>query len=203
MNHWDISDYGLYFFSGYLAWNLFANSSTLAAESIVGNATYVTRVYVPKAIFPLAAVAVNVIDFAVGFSIILMLAAILGRASVAMLFVPLAVVITVVFVAGASLLCASYNVMLRDFRHLLASVLFIWFFLSPILWKPSVMPSDVSTFIAWNPIAPFLRLFQSPIWASTVPTFHDVALASGISVVVFAVGLLQFIRSERDFYYYL
>jgi ABC-type polysaccharide/polyol phosphate export permease len=203
LNHWNLADYGMYFFSGFLAWNLFANSSTLAADSVVANSAYVTRVAIPKAIFPLAAVAVNVIDLAAGFAIVLSLAGFLGRLSWAMLFVPIAAMITVVFVAGVSLFCAWCNVFLRDFRHLLASALFVWFFFSPILWRASSMPSNLAAILNLNPIVPFLHLFQKPIWAASLPSLQDIGITSGLACAVFMAGFIRFLRSERDFYYYL
>jgi lipopolysaccharide transport system permease protein len=203
LNRSDIGDYGMYFFSGYLMWNLFANSATAAAESVVGNPAYVTRTCVPKAVFPLAAVAINAVDLTAGFAIVLAIAAFLGRISWTMFFIPVAAVITLVFVAGIAFLCAWCNVFLRDFRHLLASFLFLWFFFSPILWKASAMPGRISPLVNWNPIVPFLRLFQGPIWGGVLPTGTDVGITIAISAGVFFLGLVLFVRSESEFYYYL
>ena len=70
INHWDLKDYGIYFFSGYMFWNFFANSCLHGAESIVGNAGYVTRLYVPRMLFPFASLAVNLVDLGAGMLIL-------------------------------------------------------------------------------------------------------------------------------------
>src|SRR5579883_1242230 len=70
INHADLREYGIYFFSGYMAWTFFATGIGMAADSIVNNASYVTRVYVPKTILPLACVAVSTVDLAASFLVL-------------------------------------------------------------------------------------------------------------------------------------
>src|ERR1700731_990150 len=70
INRWDLKSYGIYFFSGYMAWTFFSSASLLAADSVIANAVYVTRVYVPKAVFPLSSIAVSLIDLLTSFAVL-------------------------------------------------------------------------------------------------------------------------------------
>jgi ABC-type polysaccharide/polyol phosphate export permease len=203
LNHWDVRDYGIYFFSGYLVWSFFSNSCLSAADSIVANSVYVTRIYAPRALFPLASVAVNLIDWLASFLVLLVMAAALGKLSWTLLFVPVALALTLTFVTGAALLCAWWNVILRDFRHLLSSLFFVWFFCSPILWKSSDMPVAVQILLRANPIVPFLRLFQAPIWGGQLPGGLDLGIAAMLAGLSLFAGFQGFIRSEHTFYYFL
>jgi ABC-type polysaccharide/polyol phosphate export permease len=204
LNNWDARDYGVYFLSGYLFWNLFSNGCMMAAESVVGNSVYVTRVYVPKILLPLASVAVCLVDLAAGLVILAVLMLVVGAPlSMAALFLPVSILIAVVFVVGASMLCAVTNVFLRDFRHLLNSFLFIWFFFSPILWKVETAPPGAHLFLLVNPLVPFLKAFQEPVWRGQMPTGTSIAIAAGIAIATLLLGVFAFARSEKKLYYYL
>ena len=204
LNKWDLKDFGVYFLSGYVAWNFFASSCLSAAESVVGHAAYVTRAYVPKAVFPLASVAVNLIDLLAGIAILCLIKLCVGSPfSLEMLFLPVSVFLLVVFASGAALLCAQWNVLFRDFRYLLSSLLFVWFFFSPILWKVDQLKGNAANYELYNPAAYFLQLFQAPVWKGELPSAQSIAASALIAAVLLCAGLYSFLRSERSFFYYL
>lgn len=204
INHWDLKDYGIYFFSGYVFWNFFANSCMQGAESVVGNPGYVTRLYVPRMLFPFATLAVNLVDLGAGMLILFCLMAFLHIPfTPALLALPGFILISAIFVAGAALLCAVFNVFLRDFRHLISAVLFLWFFFSPILWKIDGMPSQARGYLDNNPVLPFLTLFHDSIWRGVVPAPMTIWVSCGIALVTFFAGVSVFVQKERDFYYFL
>lgn len=204
LNNWDMRDFGVYFLSGYVFWNLFSTGCSLAAESVVGNAVYVTRVYVPKILLPLASVVVSLVDLAAGLAILLALVAILGAPfSPAMLFLPVSALLAALFLSGAALMCAMANVFFRDFRYLLNSLLFIWFFFSPILWKAEAAPPAARLFLQVNPLVPFLDTFQSPVWKGEFPSVVSIGAAAILACIALVLGTALFFRVEDRLYYYL
>jgi ABC-type polysaccharide/polyol phosphate export permease len=204
INHWDLKDYGIYFFSGYMFWNFFANSCLQGAESVVGNPGYVTRLYVPRMVFPFASIAVNLVDLGAGMLVLFGLMAFLGTPfTAALLALPCFILIATIFAGGAALLCAACNVFLRDFRHLLSAVLFLWFFFSPVLWKLDGMPSQARGYLYNNPVLPFLTLFHDSIWRGHAPAASVILASCGLALVTLIAGVLVFAKKEKDFYYYL
>ena len=204
LNNWDMKDYGLYFFSGYMPWMFFSNACLQASDSVVSNSVLVTRVRVPKALLPMSIVAVNIIDLIASFAILLGLMLAMGvPLPWTLCFVPLSMVCLIVFTAGLCLLFACSTVFLRDFRHLLNAVFFLWFFFSPILWKMPSMPEHVRRWFQLNPLVPYIELFQQPIWAGVAPDPGVAAVSLALGLIVFALGLFVFFRSESRFYYFL
>jgi ABC-type polysaccharide/polyol phosphate export permease len=108
-----------------------------------------------------------------------------------------------VFVAGVSMLCAIANVFFRDFRHLLNSLLFVWFFFCPILWKAETAPPKAKVFVEVNPLVPFLTAFQAPVWKGELPSWESVSVAALIALASLLLGMASFFRAERKLYYYL
>jgi len=204
LNKWDIRDYGVYFFSGFMAWSFFSNTCLAAADSIVFNAPLVTRANVPKALIPLAAVVVGLVDLAACVVILFVIMLFAGTSySASLFFLPVSILALTLFVCGASLVCAWWNVVLRDFHHLLGSLMFIWFFFSPILWKMSSLPEQSRMYFQWNPVCPYLAMFQQPIWQGRLPSGGDIAISFALGIGLLVVGLIGFLRAEDRFYYYL
>ena len=89
------------------------------------------------------------------------------------------------FACGAALLCAQWNVLFRDFRYLLSSLLFVWFFFTPILWKADQVKGKVAAnYVLYNPAAFFLQLFQAPVWKGELPPAQLIATSATQSAAV-------------------
>lgn len=204
LSGWNLADYGVYFFCGYVPWTFFQASSLHAAESLVGNAFYVTRISMPKQVLPLVAVAVNAIDAMAAMIVLFALMPLLGAPyHLAMLCLPLSALLTIGAVTGAALLCAQANVFIRDFRYLLNSTLFLWFFFSPVLWKPAALSPALHPFYRLNPAVYFLELFQLPIRQGCTPPAGTWAMAVLWTAVLLLAGGITFAAKQKRFYYYL
>src|SRR5580765_5174256 len=102
--------YPVFAYTGLLFWNCFASSLRFAVNSLSSNAVLVTKVYFPREIFPFSAILVCLVDMLVGASILVALM-IWYRVPVgpSLLFVPVLLLIQIVFTAGIALLVAMAN----------------------------------------------------------------------------------------------
>ena len=98
-----------------------------------------------------------------------------------------------------AMLCARYP----DLAQIVASVLQVAFYLTPIIWNPSLLPNRVgATFLQFNPFYHLLELIRAPL-LGVVPS-----LTSWLTVLVFAVvgwsfTLLVFSRLRHRVVYWL
>ncbi len=204
INHADLRTFGVYFFSGYVPWMFFVAATTTATSSIVGNAHYVTRIYLPKAIFPVWAMLINLTDVFAGMAILFVLMVIQQAAfTPALAILPISLLLLLVFVLGLSFLLGAISVFLRDFQFLWVSVTFLWFFCSPILYPITSIPEGPRSYFVLNPIIPFLELFQYPVSKGILPPAETWMLSVSYSVVALIVGVFFFARSQDSFYLYL
>jgi ABC-2 type transport system permease protein len=195
---------GLYFFAGYIPWMFFLAATVGATTAIVGNAQYVNRIYVPRAIFPIAIVLVGFVDLLAGLGVVLAYMISTGAAfTPALAILPLSVVVLAVFLLGMAFFCASVNVFVRDFQYLWATLTFLWFFFTPILYPLSTIPATVRPYFEMNPVLPFIALFQEPICHGAIPPVGTIGLAGIYAVAALVLGAGVFFRSERSFYLYL
>lgn len=204
INQWDFRNFQLYFLSGYVFWNFFSTGILMAADSVVGNPVYITRVRIPAIFLPLSSIGVSFIDLGAGILILAICLLWNGMPIYALIAsLPVSVLCSVAFASGLGLITATCTVFFRDFRHLLNSIMFLWFFFSPILWQSERVSGPAALLVEWNPVTPFLRLLQEPAWRGDFPGEHAIMQAAVFSAIALAGGLLVFTSTERKFYYHL
>jgi len=179
-------------------------SATAANFSVAGNAHYVTKIAVPNAIFPIATVLINLVDFVAAIPVLLGVMWFAGaEIKPALLILPVSMIILAIFVTGISFLFATVNVFLRDFSLLWGSAGFFLFFFTPILYKISTIPEGPRRFFEWNPMVPLLQLFQDPVSNGVLPDAQTFLISIVLATLALLAGLVAFARSQRSFYLYL
>ena len=204
INKADLRTFGTYFFSGYMPWTFFLAATATGTGCIVANGPYVTRIYLPKAIFPIWAALVGVVDLLAAIFIVFGLMFLTEAPfTPALVILPVSLFLLIMFSMGLCFLFGALNVFVRDFQYLWGTVTFIWFFFSPILYPLTNIPAGPRAYFALNPMVPFLQLFQDPISKGLFPPATAFAQASVYTVVSLVVGTVFFIRSQRSFYLYV
>jgi ABC-2 type transport system permease protein len=197
-------DYPLYVISALLFYNFFSLGSSQGLNSIVGASGLIRKVAVPKAVFPLASVLANLVNF--GLSLI-PLAAVMAftgaRVTPALLTLPLSMLAVALFTYGASLLLAAMNVFYRDVRWFYDSALLLLFYVTPVIYPAKVVPEQFRFLIAANPLAWLLELFRAPIYEGRTPGPGDFLVGFALGLGTLALGWAVFHRYEDRFINYV
>ncbi len=170
-----IPEFVIYFSSGLLVWNLFANALTSATGSVVANAGIVKKVYFPREILPLAAVGAAIVHYLLQLCVlVVMLIAFQHNIDWSNLWIlPISLLTLILFVSALGILLSAVNVYARDMQHLLELVLLAWFWLTPVVYSYKHLPSDgffglVASAIRANPMAAIISPFQRVIYVREV-----------------------------------
>ena len=199
-----IPHYPLYLLSGIACWLFFAVSLQTAARSMVDSADLIRKVRFPRQLVAFSVVATQAVTFVVmlGILIVLSLIFIPDARTTVWLVIPLAPLYAAL-VAGASLVVACINAVLRDVEHILAAALLPWFFLTPILWSFATLdPSQQAhhkliEVLRWgNPIAPPIAALRDALWSGHAPTAGDTIYLAVAAVVALVLGSLVFHRID-------
>lgn len=135
-------------------WTAFAEALRRAAGSIEEGAALIGKVSVPQEILVaanvLAAFALNL----VGYVAVLIVLAMTGTTIIwsSLAWVVLWLLMLGLFAFGLGLLLASIQVFIRDLGHALGPILTFWFFATPILYSPALVPSQYQPWLDWNPM---------------------------------------------------
>ena len=198
------ADFGIYIFSGLLPWNLISNSMLNGSMSLVAAEGYLKKVYVPKAIFPIATVGVEAANFLFSLASLFLLALVLGaRASWGLAFLPLALLLLLLFILGIIFITSIITVYFRDMFHILQIVFVGLFYLVPIVYKKEFFGADLLIILQINPFFYFIQLFQQIIYEARIPELPLWMVCSGLTIVSLTVGLAVFSSREKDVIYRL
>lgn len=172
-----IPQFVIFFASGLLVWNLFANGLTAATSSVVDNAGIVKKVYFPREILPLSAIGAAMVHYFLQ-TLVLIAMLIVFQHNIdwpLIWLLPLALATLLVFVAALGILLSAVNVYARDMQHLLELIILAWFWLTPVVYSykgddPNLPTSGfgglVATFLRANPMSAIILPFQKVIYAN-------------------------------------
>lgn len=161
-----ITNFGIYVFSGLTIYMLFSESLGAAAGSIVGNGGLVKKIYVPREIFPLAAVGGAIFMFAMQL-VVLVGAVVLFQQwpdPSGLLFLLPAIALILIYVVAVGLLLSAMNVYLRDVQYITEILLTLMMWGSPIVYS-------------WQMVKGLLVRFNLPDWLLEVYTNNPLTLA--------------------------
>lgn len=151
---------------GIVTWTLIANTLTEGCSAFIGAESYIKNIPAPISIHVYRAVARNIIVWAYGMLIYIVVAAIFF---VAPRFETLLVIPGfLILVANISWMCMVMAVLaarFRDVQQIVLSILQVVMVLTPIFWSPSDFPSRPA-FIDINPFYHLIELIRAPLLGS-------------------------------------
>ena len=199
-----VKNYAVFLISALLPWTFFSQALTYSAESIVGNGELLKKVAVPKAVFPVAAVISNAINF--GLSLLplaVILAALRFPFHVTWVFVPIAFIALLLFTMGCAFVLSAANVYFRDVSHIVQLLLTAWFYVSPVIYSLDFVPSRFQPLFHLNPMLYMLNGFRDPIYYGSVPSLGLISASLGVGAVALLVGYAIFARHQDSFVFYV
>src|SRR6266478_3844167 len=132
--HITIENYPAFVLSALLPWTFFQMGVTNAASSLSRASGLVKRVRIPREFVPLSALMASLFHFLISFMQV--------RISPLVVFLPIVILIQLVFLTGACLLIASLNVLYRDVEHILSPALQALFYFTPTFYPLSYVPKQ-------------------------------------------------------------
>jgi len=119
--------------------------------------------------------------------------------SLTLIFVPVLLLIQVIFTVGISLLLAMANLFLRDVKYLLEMVLTVWMFATSVVYPMDLVGGRLGLILKLNPMTPIIDGFRSTILLGRWPSPLPLLLATVLAFASLVVGWLVFHRAEYRF----
>ena len=192
--------YPVFSYAALVPWLFFANGLAQGANSLVGNAHLLTKVYFPRLALPLSSLLAGGADFLVAFVGLVGLMAYFGIALTSrVLFLPAFILLALVTSLGVSLWLAAVNVQFRDVRHTVPFLTQFWMFATPIAYPSSLLLEPWRTFYGINPMAGVVEGFRWALLGVDSPPGTMVAVSAAVAVTLLVTGAYYFRRVERTF----
>lgn len=196
----DIPNYPLYLLSGIVCFNFFNESASMALLSIVNNASLITKVYVPKYIYPLSRVLSSTINLMMSL-IPLLLVMLLTRTPVrlSIVLLPFGLVCLVGFCLGLGMILATMMVFFRDTQFLWGVVSMLWMYATPVFYPESIIPAKFMLIYKCNPLYHIIRFIRIVLIQGISPEPKAYALCFVASFVPLLIGTLVFKKNQDKF----
>ena len=199
-----VQPYQLFMFCGILPWTWFSSSLSDAAGSLISGGNLIKKVLFPAEVLPLVSVLTNMVHFFLGLPILVAFLLIYRHYPnpVNLAWFPVAVLVQWLFTSALALIVSALAVHFRDIRDILANLLTLWFFATPIIY-PWFQPS-VQRFHLFFDVNPFTHLavsYQEILFFNSGPVGHWkwlLALGGG-SALLFLAGYWLFDRLRDSF----
>lgn len=191
--------YPLFAFAGLVPWTFFANSVTSGGNSLTSSAGLITKVYFPRMLVPIAAVAAGFVDFILAFIVLVGLIFYYQISLTAhMLMLPVLAVFLMLFTLGVGMWMAALNVKYRDIRFALPFIIQIWLFVSSVIAPSTVVPEDWRWLLVLNPMSGFIEGFRAALFGHQF-NWTTLGISAAITLVVLAYSAHAFRRMEKNF----
>jgi lipopolysaccharide transport system permease protein len=182
-----------------LVWAFFAGTMRFSSTSLAGNANLVTKIYMPREIFPIAAVLSQLIDFAVAGTLVGLGLLIAGfGVSWQLLWLPLLMILIIALATGWALFLSAACLFYRDVKYFVEVVITFAIFITPVFY-------DVEMFKKWatvlylNPLAPLIEGVEKCAVYHEMPDLFWISYSAVAAAISLVGGFYLFKKWEPGF----
>jgi lipopolysaccharide transport system permease protein len=191
--------YVVYLLSGMLGWSLFVELVSRCLTIFVDNGNLLKKIVFPRICLPLIMSGTALINN------FLLLLATLGvflligyQLSAQALWLLVLIPLTLAFSLGLGLILGTLNVFIRDVAQVMNVVLQLWFWLTPVVYMPSIVPGRFSSIINANPMYWIVSSYQDVLLFQHGPDLRHLAMIGAVSLGLLLISLMLFRRSSAE-----
>ena len=195
-----IDNFVIYLLSGIVCFNFFSEATGMCLLSIIGNASLINKVYVPKYIYPFSRTLSSSINLLLSLvPLLLMLLITRTPITPAILLLPFVLLMLFLVSYGVGLILATMMVFFRDTQFLWGIFSMLLMYLTPIFYPESIIPDRFLTVYKLNPLYHVLRFIRSILidGVSLEPKAYLYCML--LCLIPFAIGVIVFRRNQDKF----
>ncbi len=199
-----IENYAIYLLIGIIMYNFFSESVGLNVTAITGNSSLITKVYIPKYVFPLARVLSSLINLLMSMiPLALFLLITRTHLSWSWLLTPFSLICLVLFCLGFGMLLCTLMVFFRDVAFLWGIMSIFWMYLTPIFYSESIIPEKFLGIYRMNPLLHYITFMRVCLIEGHSPNPETYFACIFTSVMMLAIGCIVFKKNQDKFVFNL
>lgn len=200
----DIPNYPVYLLIGVLCYSYFTDSIGQCMASIVGNATLITKVYVPKYIYPISKAlssGINLLLSLIPLVFVMFLTKVYPRPS--FLLLPFGLLCLLILCIGLGMLLATSMVFFRDTQFLWGVISMLWMYGTPIFYPESIIPQKLMVIYKMNPLYHIIRFCRTVLIDGVSPEPKAYLLCIIACMIPLIIGVMVFKKQQDKFVLYI
>jgi lipopolysaccharide transport system permease protein len=196
----DGAPYALFALTGMTMWLFLAGAIGRTSESTLASSELISKVYFPRVIVPLAALAAPIADFAAAFVVLLVLLVVTGHApGPEVVLAPAVFAMAALIAFGIGLWLSALVVRYRDVSLAIPFLILVLLFLTPILYPLSLVPDSYHTLYSLNPLVGVMETFRWTMLADAPGPGASLPISAATGLLLLVSGLFYFARAEQRF----
>lgn len=196
----DGTPYALFALAGMTIWLFVAGAIGRCSESTLASSELISKVYFPRIVVPVAALAAPVADFAAAFVVLVVILVLTGHApGPEVLLAPAVFALAAAIALGIGLWLSALVVRYRDVSLVVPFLILVLLFVTPILYPLSLVPDEWQTLYSLNPLVGVMETFRWTVLSDAPAPGVELPMSVGIGVLLLVSGLFYFARAEQRF----
>jgi lipopolysaccharide transport system permease protein len=192
--------YPIFLFVALVPWLFTTHSISFATKSLLNNKSLITKIYLPREIFPISSILARAVDLTL-YTMLLFIFMLVFKVGISstVLFIPMIFFVQFMLLVGISLILSATNVFYRDVENLLEVALTAWMYLTSIVYPPELVPAQYRFIFNLNPMTPIINSYRNVILYKVPPPWQSFCYATIISLAIFIIGVVYFRKRSRYF----
>lgn len=185
--------YSIYLCAGLLTWGLFAEIAGKAQNVFLDNANLLKKINFPRMCLPATVLGNAILNFSIIFGLFTVFLILIGSfPGVVYLALAPVLLVLLLFGIGLGITVGVLNVFFRDVGQFFGIFLQFWFWLTPIVYPPNVIPERFRFVLELNPMASIVGACQGILVDQKMPDWPTLLLPLACGVVLCLVGMRLF-----------
>lgn len=195
-----IENFPVYLLSGSILFSFFTEAVGQGLTAIVGNASLISKVYVPKYIYPITKVASCSINLIISIIPLLIVTVFTGgQITKALLVLPFVLICLLLFSIGMSLLLSTTMVFFRDTQYLWGIISLAWTYATPLFYPENIVPDKYRFIQTFNPMYHYIRFARTVLLEGISPEPMAYLVCGSTAILMCVVGAIVFKKFQDKF----
>jgi lipopolysaccharide transport system permease protein len=191
--------YPIYLMAGMLGWTLFSDVLSRSITVFIDNGNLLKKLAFPKLALPLITIGSAVINFTILFVVMFVVFGFLGHIpSHSIQWLPVLILITLGLAMGIGLFLGIINVFIRDIGHAMTIILQFWFWLTPVVYMPSIIPEKYHSLLMLNPMTGIIMGYQNILVYDKAPDLSLLIYPILIAVISLTMAVIIFKKASEE-----
>lgn len=191
--------YAIYLLAGTLGWSFFMEVLNRSVSVFTQNANVMKKIQFPKICLPVIVATSSLINHFMLLACTIVIFLFLGQGlSIQLLWLPLVILVTLIFATGLGLILGILNVFMRDISQIIPIVLQFLYWGTPIVYNLNILPENMVYFVKLNPLYYLIKCFQDILAYQVAPSLEVIATLLFVSLALMALALFLFRKAGPD-----
>lgn len=196
----NIQYYHIYLLIGIVMFNYFTEACGMSLISIISNTGLITKVYIPKYIYPLSKILSSTVNLMISLLPLIGAVIISGvPLSKSFFLVPFALICMVIFCFGLGMILSASMVYFRDTQFLWGIASMLWMYATPTFYPESILPNEFKFVLDYNPMYYFIKFARICVLQGISPEPILYVQCFAFSIGMLIIGAIIFKRSQDKF----